>query len=210
MSEKTQFDTGAVRDTQAGKPNFLECMSPFTMHRYGAYMAKASAKYGEDNWTKGIPPESYLKSLERHLMKLKEEFKFGFTREPGVDHAAAIMFNIMGFIHEEEVKRLGLRGHSEPVASPESTAQFLLWSVTRHSPFPGITRISAENTSVVPSHNLSTTGWEPGVHGAARLLTEGFETVTEAQAVELAQRLWPGLPTGTVRERLLSPADTKF
>jgi hypothetical protein len=100
--EITQFETGAIRDTQKDKPQFLECMSPFAMWRYGIYMEKASRKYGPDNWTKGIPKASYLESLERHLIKLKMEFKHGHVAEPGVDHAAAIMFNIMGFLHECE------------------------------------------------------------------------------------------------------------
>lgn len=102
---KTKFKTGAVRDTQEGKPNFYECMSPLAYWRYGLYMSKASAKYGEDNWTKGIPIESYIKSLERHLVKLKAELKYGITMEEGVDHAAAIMFNIMGLLHEQDKKK---------------------------------------------------------------------------------------------------------
>jgi Domain of unknown function (DUF5664) len=99
------FGTGAVRDTQTGKPNFYECMSPLAYWRFGEYMAKASAKYGEDNWTKGIPIDSYMKSLERHLVKLKAELKYGIHLEPGVDHAAAIMFNIMGLMHQQEVAK---------------------------------------------------------------------------------------------------------
>jgi len=94
-----------MRDTQDDKPNFLECLSPFALWRYGIYMAKASKKYGEWNWHKGIPMESYLKSLERHLHKLKMDFKYGHKMEPDVDHAAAIIFNIQGFMHEQELLR---------------------------------------------------------------------------------------------------------
>lgn len=101
----SQFESGAVRDTQEGKPNFLECMSPFAMWRYGLYMKKSADKYGGDNWTKGIPMESYLASLERHLLKLKMEFKYDHVMED-TGHAEAIMFNIMGFIHEQEMAKL--------------------------------------------------------------------------------------------------------
>lgn len=103
--DRHHFDTGAVRDAQDGKPNFYECLSPFAQWRYGLYMSKASAKYGEDNWTKGIPIDSYMKSLERHLLKLKAELKYGIELEPGVDHAAAIMFNIQGLMHEQEMQK---------------------------------------------------------------------------------------------------------
>jgi len=109
--DRTLFATGAQRDTQEGKPNFYECLSPFAQWRYGLYMAKASAKYGADNWTKGIPIESYIKSLERHLLKLKAQLKYGIEMEPGVDHAAAIMFNIQGLMHEQELAKW--RGEDE-------------------------------------------------------------------------------------------------
>lgn len=105
MAKLTKFDSGAIRDTQEGKPNFYECMSPFAMWRYGEYMEKSAEKYGADNWTKGIPIESYMKSLERHLLKLKMELKYGFTKEEG-DHASAIMFNIMGLMHQQEIEKI--------------------------------------------------------------------------------------------------------
>ena len=105
MEKFHKFSTGSIRDSQEGKPNLYECLSPLAVWRYGLYMAKASAKYGEDNWTKGIPIESYMKSLERHLVKLKAELKYGIHIEEGVDHAAAIMFNIQGLIHELEKKK---------------------------------------------------------------------------------------------------------
>lgn len=102
---KTKFKSGAVRDTQKGKPNLYESLSPLAVWRYGQYMAKASEKYGSDNWTKGIPIESYMASLERHLIKLKAELKYGIHIEEGVDHAAAIIFNIQGLIHEQEKQK---------------------------------------------------------------------------------------------------------
>lgn len=111
---KTKFDTGAVRDKQDGKPNFYECMSPLAYWRYGEYMLKASAKYGPDNWTKGIPIESYIQSLERHLVKLKAELKYGIFMEKDVDHAAAIMFNVMGLMHEQEKQRFEIKNHNHP------------------------------------------------------------------------------------------------
>jgi len=107
----TKYKTGAIRDKRQGKPNFLECMSPFAMWRYGEYMAKKAEKYGTGNWIKGIPQEDYLESAERHLLQLKMDFKYGYIMEHS-EHAEAVLFNIMGFIHEAEMKRLGLR-HKE-------------------------------------------------------------------------------------------------
>jgi hypothetical protein len=105
VPQRTQFATGAQRDTQDGKPNFYECLSPFAQWRYGMYMADNAVKYGADNWTKGIPIESYIKSLERHLLKLKMELKYGKVMERGTDHAAAILFNIQGLMHEQEMQK---------------------------------------------------------------------------------------------------------
>jgi hypothetical protein len=105
MSDVRQFETGAIRDLDEGKPNFYECLSPFAQWRYGEYMAKKASKYGADNWTKGIPAEEYLKSLERHLLKLKMEHKYGHVME-SEDHASAIWFNIMGYIHEQEMLKI--------------------------------------------------------------------------------------------------------
>jgi len=107
MDAVTTFETGAARDTQEGKPNFYECLSPFAVWRYGEYMAVASAKYGDGNWQKGIPIESYMKSLERHFLKLKMQLAYDYDAEPGVDHAAAIMFNVMGLMHVQELAKRG-------------------------------------------------------------------------------------------------------
>jgi hypothetical protein len=107
--KKTKFKSGAVRDTQEGKPNLLESLSPFAIWRYGQYMAKASKKYGLNNWAKGIPIESYLASAERHLIKLKMQLKYGHDEEPGVDHAAALLFNVQGLLHEQEVTTRKIR-----------------------------------------------------------------------------------------------------
>ena len=99
---KTQFKTGAVRDTQEGKENYPECLSFLALRRYGLYMQKASAKYGEDNWRKGIPVKSYERSLMRHLQKYFANKYDGATLEPDVDHLAAAMFNLQGLMHELE------------------------------------------------------------------------------------------------------------
>lgn len=102
MAKKiTQFDTGAVRDSQEGKVDFVETIS-FTAHeRFARYMTGKKKKYGQGNFKKGIPIESYEKSLLRHLDKyFRNKYENG-NDEPNEDHLAAMRFNIDGIMHEE-------------------------------------------------------------------------------------------------------------
>ena len=103
----TSFDTGAIRDSQEGKPDLIETSSPLADWRYAVYMTGKKKKYGQGNFKKGIPQSSYLASAARHMVKLRalEDCKtFGNPiqpwMEPEEDHAAAIRFNIDGFMHE--------------------------------------------------------------------------------------------------------------
>ncbi len=98
--KKRSFGTGAFRDGSE-KPNFLSYIDPEVLYRYGQYMQKAEAKYGRANWKKGIPQYEYLESLMRHFIKLWALEEKGKDIEPGVDHAAAIMFNIIGYMYEQ-------------------------------------------------------------------------------------------------------------
>lgn len=97
-SDKRQFSTGAVRDSNEGKSR-PDLISPYFTERLGYRLAEGAKKYAERNWEKGIPDAAFLESLERHLVA----YKMGKTDE---DHAAAIAFNIMGIIHNEEVRKL--------------------------------------------------------------------------------------------------------
>lgn len=109
----TQFKTGAIRDAQDGKPDFVETVSQLANWRFAQYMTGKKKKYGVGNFKKGIPKQSYLESLSRHVVKmlaLLDCEKYGMPvadwMEPNEDHAAAIRFNIDGFMHEEEVEKL--------------------------------------------------------------------------------------------------------
>lgn len=108
----TKFETGAIRDSQEGKPDLIETSSPLADWRYALYMTPKQGKYGTGNFKKGIPRDSYLKSAARHLTKLRalQDCKtFGHPvrewMEPNEDHAAAIRFNIDGWMHEEEIEK---------------------------------------------------------------------------------------------------------
>ncbi len=102
-----QFGTGATRDTEVGKLDYEGFLSPLVLHRYAEYMnvhrkQKDGTLRDSDNWTKGIPQNVYMKSLVRHVMDLwliRRGHKT-IAREPIEETLAAIMFNVMGLLHE--------------------------------------------------------------------------------------------------------------
>lgn len=97
----TTYETGAIRET-VGKVDLVEGVSWLAMNRFATYMTGLQTKYGRGNWKKGIPIEDYERSLARHLTKYLAHKYDGVDLEPGWDHLSAIMFNVMGILHEEE------------------------------------------------------------------------------------------------------------
>jgi hypothetical protein len=94
--ERAQFDSGMVRDTEAGKPRFDLTMPqgiPFTEQmwtRFAGLMARGADKYTARNWEQANSQaelDRYLSSALRHFM----QWYYGETDE---DHAAAVYFNI--------------------------------------------------------------------------------------------------------------------
>jgi len=97
-----KFKTGAIRDDETNKPDFVEPLSWTALHRYIKYMTEKKKKYGEGNFKKGIPIEAYERSLVRHLDKyMRNKYENG-NDEPNEDHLSAIIFNTFGIMHEEE------------------------------------------------------------------------------------------------------------
>lgn len=97
-NEQRQFESGAVRDSDANKPR-PDLISPWFLLRLGELMKKGAEHYGEHNWCKGIPSSQYFASLYRHLLA----YASGKTDE---DHLAAMAFNVMGLIHNEEAEKI--------------------------------------------------------------------------------------------------------
>ena len=95
------FKTGAVRDLEEGKEDYIETISWRAFKRYAQYMTGKKSKYGAGNFHKGIPIESYERSLLRHVQKYLENKYEGGTVEKEEDHLAAILFNTFGIMHEE-------------------------------------------------------------------------------------------------------------
>jgi hypothetical protein len=84
---KTEFETGAHRDSDEGKgrPSLI---SPVLIHRLGVHLAKGAEHYGDDNWSKGMPFRRTADSIIRHI----NQWLAGDEEE---DHLAAIAFGVM-------------------------------------------------------------------------------------------------------------------
>lgn len=100
-----QFDSGAIRDSEENKEDYIETISWTAFRRYAQYMTEKKKKYGAGNFKKGIDIDSYERSLVRHLQKYMENKYEGGIVETQEDHLAAILFNVFGIIHEEERHR---------------------------------------------------------------------------------------------------------
>jgi len=96
------FETGAVRDNDEGKEDYVETISWTALKRHAKYMTSKKGRYGSGNFKKGIPIESYEQSLVRHLQKYFENKYEDGVCEVDDDHLAAMIFNICGIMHEEE------------------------------------------------------------------------------------------------------------
>lgn len=94
--KREEFNTGARRDTQEGKPRF-DLVPPLALLRVAQHYANGAVKYGDRNWEKGIPMSRTLASLMRHI----EAWRRG---EDDEDHLAAVVFNAMALMHFEEVR----------------------------------------------------------------------------------------------------------
>lgn len=105
MKHRT-FKSGAIRDVDDGKENYVESLSWIALGRFAKYMNRVSVKYGEGNWIKGIPQEEYEKSLLRHIQKYFSAKYNGVDVEPEIDHLSAAFFNLQGLMHEQEKQKV--------------------------------------------------------------------------------------------------------
>lgn len=98
------FDTGATRDLDASKYDYEAFMSPLVIEAFGRYMhgkrkmADGSLRDG-DNWQKGIPRDSYMKSGWRHFMDWWCDHR-GRGSEAFEETLCALLFNVQGYLHE--------------------------------------------------------------------------------------------------------------
>jgi hypothetical protein len=107
-----QFDSGATRNDDAAKFDYEGFLNPEALHAFGAYMhAHRRQRDGQlrdaDNWQKGIPLRTYVKSLVRHTIDLwRMERGYAVVNpDTGAPHTreelcCAIVFNAMGYLKE--------------------------------------------------------------------------------------------------------------
>ena len=88
---------GATRESNGGRGRF-DLIPPYPLERLAVHYENGSKKYAPYNWTKGLPLESFINSAERHMNKFKQ-------CDRSEDHLAAILWNVMGYMHtEREIK----------------------------------------------------------------------------------------------------------
>lgn len=103
-----EFETGATRSNEGNKPDYEGFLSPLVIRRYGQFMLKHQTqedgkKRDSDNWQKGIPLASYIKSKFRHFVDtwlIHREYETISDDGDGVeDLLCADLFNTMGYLH---------------------------------------------------------------------------------------------------------------
>lgn len=123
-----EFDTGATRDSEEGKADYEGFLSPLVIEAYGEYMhqhrKQADGKLRDsDNWQRGMGLDVYIKSLWRHFLDLwmihREHPRY--DKKDGhqimIEEAlCAVLFNVMGYLHEVLTKRPMLK-ESEIISS---------------------------------------------------------------------------------------------
>lgn len=82
-----QFPSGAVRDTDSGKPRpFL--IPPEALESLGHTLAEGAKHYGERNWEKGMPLGQFFDSMLRHYIGV-------YKLDHSEDHLAKMFWNAM-------------------------------------------------------------------------------------------------------------------
>lgn len=114
ISEQEQtirtFATGATRDTDIDKLNYVRALSPIVLQRYVQYLGRHRLQSDGtlrdwDNWKKGIDKQTYVESLGRHDMAvwlLHEGYPAFDNHGPATleDSLCGIIFNASGMLHE--------------------------------------------------------------------------------------------------------------
>ena len=94
--QRTEFESGAVRDMQEGKGR-CDLLPMCVLLRLARHYENGCKKYGDRNWEKGIPCHSFADSALRHLFKYLD----GWDDE---DHLIAAIWNLCGLAWTEEKK----------------------------------------------------------------------------------------------------------
>lgn len=98
LKERT-FSSGAKRDSNKYKP-YVHNLKGYTRLRFGYHMNAGAQNYGDSNWEKGMPSESYLESMDRHMAKYLYNLQNNLPQEE--DHLSAIIFGAQGCMMNEQ------------------------------------------------------------------------------------------------------------
>jgi hypothetical protein len=94
-----KFKSGATRNEDAEAERF-DLISPFAMQRLAIIYAEGAKTHGQANWEKGVPIDTTLNHLERHLQMWKAEQKSG-TKIGEDDHMAKVAWGAFAIMHYE-------------------------------------------------------------------------------------------------------------
>lgn len=110
---REEYDSGMVRDTQDGKPDYTLIDRAF-LKRWAELMTRGAEKYGRENWRNANSQaelDRFKSSANRHLIQWLD----GETDE---DHAAAVAFNLAAAEYTK---------NQLPTDSTEIPGQLALW-----------------------------------------------------------------------------------
>jgi len=106
------FETGATRNLDHNKIDYEGFLSPTALHAFGEYMHGKRVQAdgtlrASDNWRKGIPLPSYMKSMWRHMMDVWQLHHGMAPVQPETgapvdmeEALCALFFNVQGYLHE--------------------------------------------------------------------------------------------------------------
>lgn len=101
------FETGANRNRKEEEIRYEGFLSPLAIRMFGEYMHKHrftadGSVRDPDNWQKGIPLDSYMDSLWRHVMDLWliHDGYPELAREDLESALSGLFFNVQGYMHE--------------------------------------------------------------------------------------------------------------
>lgn len=108
MGTVRQFETGSTRAPDSDKLDYEGFLSPLVLERFAQYMHKNRIQVdgtprASDNWQKGIPLTSYMKSLFRHFVSVWKAHRaeiFDGVNVVDEEELCAIIFNAQGYLHE--------------------------------------------------------------------------------------------------------------
>lgn len=99
------FKTGAIRNGEEGKFDYEGALSPIVIERFAQYMNKHrfledGTLRDSDNWQKGVPLNSYMKSGWRHFHDWWKQHRGYESQEDIEDSLCALIFNAQGYLYE--------------------------------------------------------------------------------------------------------------